>query len=627
MMRRTAITFLFFILLSSSAYAADCGGDTPCLCGDRVVASRTLTEADLVASVGCHSNGLYINTTGVVLDCGGLMIEGPGVYDGIRVEAAGVEVRNCSIRNFRNGIFLKAANQSKVISNTVWDNSRSGIFLNNSIGVLVQDNIADGNNDGVGIYSIGGRGSIFEGNSASNNGRGLAIASTYDVQANNNTASRNERYGIYLFSTTLSTLADNTVEKNGLYGIYLLKDSDENRLDRNQVWGNLEAGLYLDPTSDYRITLIENAFCRNSNHDILVDSPDTPYGSKNTCNSPGDWNDAGQSNCTYRCTPGDGAISDCFDGTPSGVCSSDMPLYCDEGILRYNCTICGCPIGQSCDKNGTGGCYVESIYNCSDGTRYGHCALKKPVFCQDGELVDNCDLCGCPPGYGCNTSSGHCFMVDVCQDGTFYGACSSNVSYMCKSGRLVQNCTLCGCPEDMECNSTSERCYLVSCISDQDCPGGYCSGPYCRDREALGEACARDAACSSGHCVGGTCVSCVSDSECPTTEVCSEGSCRAVSCPNGIVRQHKCFPFDCESDQDCQAHQECVNRYCSALFCLEDQMIVDHECVQRPFTLYDYAFYMLIGLAAVIAIASAHLYRSRGRKEGGPQAGEKEEEE
>lgn len=87
----------------------------------------------------------------------------------------------------------------------------------------------------------------------------------------------------------------------------------------------------------------------------------------------------------------------CPDGTPYGQCSVDKPEYCDIGTLIINCTQCGCPTHQTCNTT-TENCYFS--YNpaqqCSDGTPYGQCSVTKPKYCNNGNLTNNCALCGCP---------------------------------------------------------------------------------------------------------------------------------------------------------------------------------------------------------------------------------------
>jgi beta propeller repeat protein len=38
---------------------------------------------------------------------------------------------------------------------------------------------------------------------------------------------------------------------------------------------------------------------------------------------------------------------------------------------------------------------------CSDGTEYGKCSSNKPKYCQNGTLIDKCNLCGCPSNNTC----------------------------------------------------------------------------------------------------------------------------------------------------------------------------------------------------------------------------------
>jgi hypothetical protein len=45
---------------------------------------------------------------------------------------------------------------------------------------------------------------------------------------------------------------------------------------------------------------------------------------------------------------------------------------------------------------------------CSDGTRYDTCSGTKPKYCDNGTLVDRCDICGCPAGQSCR-ADGTCY--------------------------------------------------------------------------------------------------------------------------------------------------------------------------------------------------------------------------
>tara|TARA_Y100000310_G_scaffold343975_1_gene454316 strand:+ start:470 stop:1165 length:696 start_codon:yes stop_codon:yes gene_type:complete len=132
-------------------------------------------------------------------------------------------------------------------------------------------------------------------------------------------------------------------------------------------------------------------------------------------------------NCqTCGCNAGEVCQSDgscvlkCEDGTPFGHCSEKKPLLCFKGDLVANCFECGCFPGQTCSDDGAciGKIEVgageekeevieEVIVECSDGSSYGQCSASRPKYCDNGNLVDNCGVCGCNEGSVCN--SGACF--------------------------------------------------------------------------------------------------------------------------------------------------------------------------------------------------------------------------
>lgn len=90
----------------------------------------------------------------------------------------------------------------------------------------------------------------------------------------------------------------------------------------------------------------------------------------------------------------------CKDGTKVSSCSVSRPLYCDSyGKLQEDPAECGCPEGQDLAGGGSllgisyGGTCAPS--KCQDGTWRGSCSSQVPLFCQDGQLVRNESICGC----------------------------------------------------------------------------------------------------------------------------------------------------------------------------------------------------------------------------------------
>jgi len=56
--------------------------------------------------------------------------------------------------------------------------------------------------------------------------------------------------------------------------------------------------------------------------------------------------------------------------------------------------------------------FIPSSQTCSDGTPYGECSSEKPKHCNNGKLIDKCDICGCPEGYTCQ-ANGSCISLPV----------------------------------------------------------------------------------------------------------------------------------------------------------------------------------------------------------------------
>lgn len=141
----------------------------------------------------------------------------------------------------------------------------------------------------------------------------------------------------------------------------------------------------------------------------------------------------------------------CFDGTEYGKCSFVKPKYCDRGALKPNCQKCGCSAEEVCLENG------ECILKCSDGTLFGRCSKEQPLYCVKGTLVENCKKCGCYEGGACQ-ADGKCTgrMIRRCEDNTIYNRCSTEKPKYCENGNLIDKCSLCGCDEGKICKE--EKC-------------------------------------------------------------------------------------------------------------------------------------------------------------------------
>lgn len=100
---------------------------------------------------------------------------------------------------------------------------------------------------------------------------------------------------------------------------------------------------------------------------------------------------------------------------------------------------------------------------CEDNTDYGSCSINKPEYCNRlGNLLDDCNTCGCNQGEICNTD-GTC-TIPKCEDNTKLNECSNNKPLFCTTKGLIERCDLCGC-DDGTCDSFNQ-CILEKNVEE-----------------------------------------------------------------------------------------------------------------------------------------------------------------
>ena len=75
--------------------------------------------------------------------------------------------------------------------------------------------------------------------------------------------------------------------------------------------------------------------------------------------------------------------------------------YDKDGCLEWN-SATDCPQNSDCQN---GDCVGK---RCTDGTSYSQCSTDKPKYCENGNLIEKCGICGCPIKEQCQTG-GSCF--------------------------------------------------------------------------------------------------------------------------------------------------------------------------------------------------------------------------
>jgi len=230
----------------------------------------------VTTDLSCAGNGITVSAANVNLDCQNHVLTGPGSGTGIGISAAYnyVNVTNCVVKNFQNGISMNNNDYCRLISNTAYSNTNNGIYVQStSDSNTFQNNNASYNTQN-GIYLYGDANSNqFVTNIARKNGySGINFSSASGYPGSNN-------------------VSGNTVENNTQYGFYCSTMCDPNRFSNNRFCFN--GASYYDVYAGYTQLSSTNDEC----------SLNRCYqgGAYNICNP----NTAGARNCTNatsRCT-------------------------------------------------------------------------------------------------------------------------------------------------------------------------------------------------------------------------------------------------------------------------------------------------------------------------------------
>ena len=96
-----------------------------------------------------------------------------------------------------------------------------------------------------------------------------------------------------------------------------------------------------------------------------------------------------------------------YGDIPVQISVSDAYNNIDQQTFTFS-TI-SAPSTPSGPGPGSGG-IIPPTKKCSDGTLYDQCSSERPFYCVNGTLIENCSICGCEPGYGCQ-NNGSCIIT------------------------------------------------------------------------------------------------------------------------------------------------------------------------------------------------------------------------
>ena len=390
------------------------------------------------------TDDLYINEDTVLC---------PGVYDIPDAGATGVIIINADeVVLDCNGATINGTGSGDGIYNYGFDNVtimncnvmnyRYGIHVRTHADYNIITNNTVSSNTIAGIELFGSaKYNTITNNTANSNGWGIYLVLWADNNTVvNNIANSNKVDGIRLEDSSCGNIVSaniaNLNTKNGIH----LENSNNNKIINNTANDNQQHGIFIDGTSTSN-TLNSNTFCNNNqaggNYYDIYDANSTS-GVGNTCTTTYIYNDTGECGCASPCAA---APPTCSDGTPYGKCNpSKKPKYCDNGTLIDNCNLCGCDAGLSCNTT-SGICYaIPAGDNCSCST-CAECVAKLndpscSVVTLTADITNHCGTCITDPAKFTNKifdCQGH--IIDGA--GYDYGIFLSG-----KSGNTIKNCVI-----------------------------------------------------------------------------------------------------------------------------------------------------------------------------------------
>ena len=305
-------------------------------CGDNVNESCVL-NGDLT----CSGNGLVIAADNVTLNCAAHNIDGSGSYYGVwsGENRNNLTIKNCSILNFTNGIYIDVnTNHSNLVNNRLYNNSNEGISFAGSDNYNVISNNRIYNNGPSSAYGDG----IY---ACSDNGPDLHTTISNNIIYNNGPpAGYTARLvgGIELCESSFNNLTNNTVYNNGNNGISLNSGADNSTFTYNNVSSNGHYGIEISGQCS-NDTFNYNWIYNNTMYDFYNDSSSSGPNINLTHNYWGD-------NCSMK-----------HYGIPGSVL---LPYYSDADMTSLetvlHCVFCGESITSSVALiNDTVGCDIN----------------------------------------------------------------------------------------------------------------------------------------------------------------------------------------------------------------------------------------------------------------------------
>lgn len=299
---------------------------------------------------------IYQDTTltNDLMNCGGNgIIIGS---NGITLDCNDYTIDGTNNGQFVHGVYLNNK-QNVIIKNCDIKDFYNGVYVHNSNNININNNEIYETYDGISIHSSDGNDITY--NTITNNHHGVHLwidEPTLNVLSENSVSDNYQ--GIRLEGAVNNEVTNNDLSYNSA-GISLDSAGNDNLISENDISNNIR-GINLMWLSQ------GNTFWDNELNDNYYANAFEDYTSNNNqwdYNGIGNqWDDfssnPGYPNEYYIDGPGNGIDhypnqQECSDGTQYGGCSADKPKYCDNGQLINNCEECGCDSSEFCKSDGS----------------------------------------------------------------------------------------------------------------------------------------------------------------------------------------------------------------------------------------------------------------------------------
>ncbi len=274
-------------------------------------------------------------------------------------------IKNCILAGFNAGFDFSYSENLLLTNNSFSHNGQSFDLGSETNNVEIKNNIMN-HKSKINIWNS--HNISIVNNSICFTKEGIIIKDSTHFFIIDNNLTNSSLEGILIENSDNFSLINNNINNNGLEGI-LIENSDNFSLINNNINNSNKGGIKLHITNDG--TLINNNIIYSFGY-LMFDAGLSILLSHNTiitnnriCDSDtfmGDVLCAG-SESTSGYGNNFGEVSSCADGWPA---YNENYLYCNEVWIT-----------------------------CDDGTMDDSCSDEQPFYCVEGELINNCQQCGC----------------------------------------------------------------------------------------------------------------------------------------------------------------------------------------------------------------------------------------